>query len=69
MSAKIRYRKRTAMKDWRGLAQAGGLGIPAAEMDRIAAPLDALEETFRPLVRDLTPQMEPAISFSAEDEE
>ena len=31
----------------------------------VVAPLEALEETFRPLVRDLTPDMEPAVAFSA----
>lgn len=56
------------MKDWRALAQARGLAIPAHELDRIVAPLEALEETFRPLIRDLTPEMEPSISFRAEEE-
>jgi len=56
------------MKDWRGLAQAGDLGIPAKELDRIVPPLEALEETFRPLIRDLTPEMEPAIEFRAAED-
>ncbi len=57
------------MKDWKALAQARDLGIPAAELDRIVAPLQGLEETFRPLARGLTPEMEPATLFSAEDAE
>jgi hypothetical protein len=58
------------MKNWRALAEAGGLAIPAQEMDRIIAPLEALEETFRPLVDDLTPDQEPCTQFrAAEDAE
>lgn len=53
------------MKDWRALAHARDLDIPAAELNRIVAPLEALEETFRPLVRGLTPEMEPATEFRA----
>jgi hypothetical protein len=54
------------MKDWKALAQAKGLAIPAQELDRIVAPLEALEATFRPLIRDLTPEMEPSTCFRAE---
>ena len=36
------------------------------ELERIAPPLDALEEAFRPLPNDLTPGLEPAVEFSAE---
>ena len=56
------------MKDWKALAQAKGLAIPAHEMDRIVAPLEALEATFRPLIRHLTPEMEPSTFFRAEEE-
>ncbi|HMC62787.1 MAG TPA: hypothetical protein VKJ01_26575 [Candidatus Solibacter sp.] len=54
------------MKDWRAIAQAYGLPRSAAELDRIALSLDALEEAFRPLVADLTPGLEPCVQFSAE---
>jgi len=54
------------MRDWRAIAQAHGL---TQDLDRIAAPLNALEEAFRPLVRDLTPADEPATAFTAEGEE
>ena len=47
------------MPDWKALAQARGLAIPAPDLERITAPLDALEETFRPLVHTLTPDQEP----------
>ena len=57
------------MKDWTSIAKAAGLDIPAEAAGRIAQPLNALEETFRPLVRNLTPEMEPALSFRADQEQ
>ncbi len=58
-------------KDWKKIAQANGLAIPDADLERIRPALDALEAAFRPLVRDLTPALEPAVVFqlSAEDGE
>jgi hypothetical protein len=47
------------MKNWVGIAQAHGLDIPASDLERVAPPLAALEETFRPLVKQLTPDLEP----------
>lgn len=55
------------MKDWKALAQAS-LEIPAPEIDRVAGPLASLDASFRPLVRDLTPDMEPATTFDAGEE-
>lgn len=57
------------MKDWKAIAKASGLDLAAGEMDRITQPLESLEETFRPLVRDLTPDMEPAFRLGLEDNE
>ena len=57
------------VKDWTVIAKAAGLNIPAEELARIAAPLEALEETLRPLVKDLPPELEPAVEFRAEGEE
>jgi hypothetical protein len=54
------------MKDWRAIAQAHALPLSAGELDRIAPPLDALEEAFRPLVSDLTPDLEPCVEFNVE---
>jgi hypothetical protein len=56
-------------KDWKKIAQANGLAIPDADLERIQPALDALEAAFRPLVRDLAPALEPAVVFqlSAED--
>jgi hypothetical protein len=51
------------MKNWAGIAQASGLAVSAGEMDRIVGPLAALEETFRPLVQQLTPDMEPDLEL------
>ncbi|MGA2769393.1 MAG: hypothetical protein ABSG26_01125 [Bryobacteraceae bacterium] len=47
------------MKDWRAIAKASGLEVDPAELNRIAEPLEALEAAFRPLVKDLTPDVEP----------
>jgi len=47
------------MKDWKAIARARDIGIPEHELDRVAAPLEKLEEAFRPLVRDLDPGLEP----------
>jgi hypothetical protein len=54
------------MKNWRELAQARDLGIPPQELDRVAAPLETLEQAFRPLVRTLSQEMEPAFEFRAD---
>lgn len=51
------------MKNWVGIAQAYGLALSAGELERIAPPLAALEETFRPLVKQLTPDMEPDLEL------
>jgi hypothetical protein len=63
----IRY-LRNYMKDWRAIAQAHGLDLSAGELDRIAEPLEGLEAAFRPLVRDLTPGIEPSVEFSVEED-
>jgi hypothetical protein len=56
------------VKDWTLIAKAAELGIPAADMERVGKTLDSLEESFRPLVADLTPDLEPAVFFQAEEE-
>jgi hypothetical protein len=57
------------MKDWSAIAKASGLDIPAADIARIAGPLTALDEAFRPLAQSLTPEMEPAALFRADREQ
>jgi hypothetical protein len=45
--------------NWKNIAQAHGLNLSASELDRIAGPLQALDQIFRPLVTTLTPGDEP----------
>ena len=47
------------MTDWAAVARARGMDLPEAELERLAKPLAGLEETFRPLLKGLTPLMEP----------
>ena len=56
------------MKDWKAIAKASGLEVDATEIDRIAEPLEALEAAFRPLVKDLTPDVEPATGLRLEED-
>jgi hypothetical protein len=57
------------MTDWTLLAKAAGLDIPAKELGRIAQPLKALEEVFRPLIENLPPDLEPAAAFRPDEED
>jgi len=50
------------MKDWRAIAKAGGIEIDSVE------PLEILEAAFRPLVKDLTPGVEPATELRLEED-
>jgi hypothetical protein len=52
------------MTNWTALAQALALDIPAADVERIAPSLDALEQTFRPLLAKLPFTLEPAVTLS-----
>ena len=52
------------MTDWKQIAQARGIDIPAEDLDRTLAPLRGLEESFRPLTASLTPEDEPASIFT-----
>ena len=51
------------MKDWKRIAEAHALPLTASELDRITPALTALEETFRPLIKDLTPDLEPDLEL------
>ncbi len=46
------------MRNWKVIAQAV-LPNPPEELDRVCAPLDGLEEVFRPLSTTLTSDVEP----------
>jgi len=39
------------------------------ELGRIAEPLKALEEVFRPLAENLPPDLEPAAAFRPDEED
>lgn len=54
------------MKDWKAIATASNFEIPPADLDRATDPLNALEAAFRPLVKDLRFDLEPAPVFDAE---
>ena len=57
------------MKDWKGIASANRLDIPAADLERIAPALDALEAAFRPLAQSIPHAVEPAVTFRLDPEE
>jgi hypothetical protein len=46
-------------KNWKAIAEASSFGIPESELERVAAALNALEAAFRPLAKDLPPDLEP----------
>lgn len=49
------------------MAEAAGLAIP--DIERIAPALDGLEAAFRPLVKSIPHDVEPALIFRAAPEE
>ena len=53
-------------RDWKALAAASGVRIPAEEVDRATKPLAGLEQAFRPLADSLRFDDEPATIFDAE---
>jgi len=55
------------MKNWKQMADAGGLNIP--DIERIVQPLDGLEAAFRPLVKAIPHDAEPALVFRAAAED
>ena len=56
-------------KDWKKMAKANGLAIADDGLDRLAQTLDGLEQSFRPLVRALGPETDPAPVFRAATED
>ena len=57
---------RSDMKNWKQIADARGLGIP--DVSPLIPALDALEAAFRPLVKTIPHDVEPALSFRAADD-
>jgi len=58
-----------ASTDWDLIAKARGFEIPETELERVIAPLRLLEQRFRPLAKNLSPAVAPAILFRAGAEE
>jgi hypothetical protein len=56
----------SARTDWKAMAHARGLDIPAPDLESVAQRLEALEEAVHPLALTLTPDQEPALSFRAQ---
>jgi hypothetical protein len=56
------------MTDWKLIAEAQNLDIPADELPRVTAPLGALEAALRPLIADLPPDLEPVVVFDPSSE-
>ncbi|MCC7234785.1 MAG: hypothetical protein IT163_05745 [Bryobacterales bacterium] len=50
-------------RDYRQIAAALATGIPAGELDGVVKPLEALEESFRPLTAALADETEPAFTL------
>lgn len=51
------------MKDWKLLAKALDLDIPEPAVETAATALEAVEAAFRPLVREIPLETEPAYSM------
>lgn len=56
-------------RNWELIAAALDLNIPELELQKLLPPLDLLEATFRPLVKAIPNDVEPAISFHCYPEE
>jgi hypothetical protein len=54
------------MKDWKAIAKASGSPLTGKDLDALILPLERLEETFRPLAKDLPPSLEPSVEFRME---
>jgi hypothetical protein len=51
------------MKDWKSIAAGLDLDIPESDLEKIVPVLDTLEAAFRPLVREIPLETEPAVIF------
>jgi len=52
------------MTDWIAVARARGLNMPDEAVEGIAPSMTALEAAFRPLLKKLTHDVEPAVILS-----
>ena len=53
------------MKNWKLLAEASGLGIPEADLERLVPPLQGLDEAFRKVATSFPPDTDSAQIFDA----
>jgi hypothetical protein len=51
------------MKNWKQIASGTAAAIPEPDLDRISPSLDAIEAAFRPLTKQIPPDVEPALIF------
>jgi hypothetical protein len=56
------------MKDWRAMAKAMDLGIPPEDLEKISPVLEGLEAAFAPLRGTIPDEVEPAVTFRAEED-
>jgi hypothetical protein len=54
------------MRDWKAMAKASGIPISGTQMDSVTQPLESLEAVFRPLAKDLPPDLEPVLEMFVE---
>jgi len=57
------------MADWKAIARARGLDLPPPHLDLIADALDRLQQTFGPLAKQLTFDVEPATTLHISEED
>ena len=54
------------MREWKAIAKASGSALAGKDLDSVTLPLETLEASFRPLVKDLPPELEPSTEFRVE---
>ena len=52
--------------DWKALSQARGLDLSDAELAKLAAVMNPFELAYEAMAANLTPDVEPAITFGEE---
>jgi hypothetical protein len=56
------------MEYWARIAAARGLQLTEQDLDRLTQALAGLEQVFRPLIQQLTPEMEPDVELQLGEE-
>ncbi len=56
-------------KNWKMIAAGFDLDIPESDLKKIEPSLESLEKAFRPLLRSLPHETEPAVMFQCQPEE